>query len=130
LIISPDGPSTGFDFYNLQSQSKFITTQKLLRDFSRYSFSRTRDYTKRSTTNMGSVPNTSLIDGLFKRVSIYSHRNALDYILINKLARADLLDTLRQLTLAIEQPEDVVGRVVFFVSASKKDFLLRLIFGT
>ncbi len=77
---------------------------------------------------MGSVPNTSLIEGLFKRVSIQGHGNALDDILTNKLARADLLDTLRQLTLAIEQPEDVVGRVVFFVSALKKDFLLRLIF--
>jgi hypothetical protein len=70
---------------------------------------------------MGSVPNTSLIEDLFKRVSIQGHGNSLDNVLTNKSARAELLDALRQLTLAIEQPEDVVGRVVFFVSALKKE---------
>lgn len=66
---------------------------------------------------MGSVQNAPSIESLFESVSLQSNGKALGDVLHNKLARGKLLDTLRQLTLALEQPEDIVGRVVFSVRA-------------
>lgn len=63
---------------------------------------------------MGSVQDTSVVESLLQEVSRQGN-GASDNLLSNKDTRRNLLKTLRQLTVALEQPEDVVQRVVFFV---------------
>lgn len=63
---------------------------------------------------MDSVTEPSLLEALLQKVSLQAKAGLEDGV-NNKLAREALLISLRQLTLALETPDDVVNRVVFFV---------------
>jgi hypothetical protein len=67
---------------------------------------------------MGLEADTSILETLLHKVSLQGKAGLSGNILTDKIARGSLLDTLRQLTVALEQPEDVVQRVVFFVRLS------------
>jgi hypothetical protein len=62
---------------------------------------------------MGSVTEPSVLETLLKKVSVQN--SVKDIVNNDKHARETLLASMRQLTLALEAPDDVVNRVVFFV---------------
>jgi hypothetical protein len=64
---------------------------------------------------MGSVTEPSVLETLLKKVSLQVQNSVKDIVNNDKHARETLLASMRQLTLALEAPDDVVNRVVFFV---------------
>jgi hypothetical protein len=64
---------------------------------------------------MGSVTEPSVLETLLKKVSLQVQNNVKDIVNNDKHARETLLASMRQLTLALEAPDVVVNRVVFFV---------------
>jgi hypothetical protein len=64
---------------------------------------------------MGSAIEHSLVQSLVQEVFLQSKDGSLQDVVNDKLARETLLTSLRNLTLALETPEDIVNRVVFFV---------------
>jgi hypothetical protein len=64
---------------------------------------------------MGSTIDIADLEGLLGRVSQQCNPNACTDIMSNKIARGKLLATLQQLTKALEQPEDLVQRVMCLV---------------
>ncbi|KAE9375979.1 S-adenosyl-L-methionine-dependent methyltransferase [Stipitochalara longipes BDJ] len=65
---------------------------------------------------MGSVTEPSVLEVLLKRVSLQAQNGVKD-VVNDKNARETLLASTRQLTLALEAPDDVVNSVVFFPSS-------------
>lgn len=63
---------------------------------------------------MGSLQDISVVEAPLQEVSQQGN-DVVDNLLSSKVARGSLLKTLRQLTVALEQPEEIVQRVVFFV---------------
>jgi hypothetical protein len=63
---------------------------------------------------MESITDPTLLKTLFRRVALQTEGGVEDGV-TDKLAREALLNSLRRLTIALESPEDVVNRVVFFV---------------
>jgi hypothetical protein len=63
---------------------------------------------------METVTEPTLIETLLRRVALQT-KGGVEAGVTDKLAREALLNSLRQLTIALESPEDVVNRVVFFV---------------
>jgi hypothetical protein len=61
-----------------------------------------------------SVTEPTRLETLLRRVALQAKGGVEDGV-TDKLAREALLNSLRQLTIALESPEDVVNRVVFFV---------------
>jgi len=61
-----------------------------------------------------SVTEPTRLETLLQRVALQAKGGVEDGV-TDKLAREALLNSLRQLTIALESPEDVVNRVVFFV---------------
>jgi len=64
---------------------------------------------------MGSVTEPSVLETLLKKVSLQVQNSVKDIVNNDKHARETLLASMRQLTLALEAPNDVVNRLVFFV---------------
>jgi hypothetical protein len=64
---------------------------------------------------MGSAIEHPLVQFLMQEVSLQTKDSSLKDVVNDRLAQETLLTSLRKLTLALETPEDVVNRVVFFV---------------
>jgi hypothetical protein len=64
---------------------------------------------------MGSAIEHPLVQSLMQEVSLQTKDSSLKDVVNDRLAQETLLTSLRKLTLALETPEDVVNRVVFFV---------------
>jgi hypothetical protein len=63
---------------------------------------------------MGSVTEFTHLDSLMQSVSLQT-KNGSEHIVKHKLSRESLLTSLRQLTAALETPDDIVNRVAYFV---------------
>jgi hypothetical protein len=63
---------------------------------------------------MGSVTEFTQLDSLIQSVSLQT-KNGSENIVKDKLNRESLLTSLRQLTVALETPDDIVNRVAYFV---------------
>jgi hypothetical protein len=63
---------------------------------------------------MGPITELSHLESLMRSVSLQI-KDGSENIVKDKLSREALLTSLRQLTLELETPDDIVNRVVFFV---------------